>query len=207
MSATEHLGALRAALDALADDLERLESWGHRLAEVLMGGGRVLAAGNGGSAAEAQHLTAELVGRYEHERRPLSAISLHAETSSLTAITNDYGSGECFARQVRAHGRAGDVLVTLSTSGESGNVIAAVKAACALGMETWALTGRAPNRLAASCAEVVSVDAPCATTQEVHLVALHLVCQALDRRVAREDGGVREGVAVDGLLTLEEALR
>ena len=197
--AGEHLEALRGALDSLEAEAARIERWGARLAEVLMAGGRLLAAGNGGSAAQAQHLTAELVGRYESERRPLSAISLHAETSSLTAISNDYGSGECFARQVRAHGRPGDIVLALSTSGQSANVLAATDAACALEIETWALTGRAPNPLASSCAEAVCVEAACTSTvQEVHLVALHLLCAAVDRRVAREDSE---------LVALEEALR
>ncbi len=98
-AARRHLRALRHTLVVLERELPRLERWADRIATVLVGGGRLLVAGNGGSAAEAQHLTAELVGRYRDDRRPLSAISLHAETSSLTAIANDYGSDECFARQ------------------------------------------------------------------------------------------------------------
>ena len=104
----------------------------------------------GGSAAQAQHLTAELVGRYETEREPLSAICLHADTSSLTAISNDYGVDEAFARQVRAHGNPGDVLIALSTSGRSSNVLAAVAAAHERGLETWALTRRPPKSVAQS---------------------------------------------------------
>ena len=181
-----HLSSLRAALRALEDDCGRIDRWGRRLADVLLGGGRLLAAGNGGSAAQAQHLTAELVGRYVDERRPLSAISLHAETSALTAIYNDYGSDECFARQVRAHGRPGDVLVALSTSGESGNVVVAAATATELGMHAWGLTGPAPNSLAAACADAVCVDAEATSTvQEAHLVAVHLLCAAVDRQVAR----------------------
>ena len=95
------------------------DRWGVRLAAVLDNGGRLLAAGNGGSAAQAQHLTAELVGRYRDDRPPFSAICLSAETSSLTAIANDYPASELFARQVEAHGRPGDVLVLMSTSGRS----------------------------------------------------------------------------------------
>ena len=112
-------------------------------------GQRLLAAGNGGSAAEAQHLTAELVGRFDGERVPFSAISLHAETSAVTAIANDYGFEELFARQVRAHGRSGDVLMLLSTSGKSPNLLRAAEAAARLNITTWALTGPAPNPLAA----------------------------------------------------------
>ena len=180
-----HLRALREALTALEGELPRLERWGDQLADVLLGGGRLLVAGNGGSAAEAQHLTAELVGRYRDERRPLSAISLHADTSSLTAIGNDYGAAECYARQVRAHGRDGDVLLALSTSGESANVVAAAHAACELGMSAWALTGPGRSSLGAACSEVVRIDAPStATVQEAHLVAIHLLCAAVDERVA-----------------------
>ena len=114
----------------------RLERWGRHLAAVLPSGARLLTCGNGGSAAEAQHLTGELVGRFEEERMPLSAIALHAETSSATAIANDYGLDEIFARQVRAHARAGDVLLCLSTSGRSPNVLTAAKAAHELGVTT-----------------------------------------------------------------------
>src|SRR3954470_5205064 len=115
VEAIEHLDATRNAVSGLRHEVDRLERWGRRLADVLTNGGRLLAAGNGGSAAHAQHLTSELVGRYRDERMPLSAIALHAEPSALTAIVNDYGADEAFARQVRAHGRLGDVLVLLST--------------------------------------------------------------------------------------------
>lgn len=182
---SRHLRALKGALAALEEELPRIERWGDRLAGVLLGGGRLLVAGNGGSAAEAQHLTAELVGRYRDERRPLSAISLHADTSSLTAISNDYGAGECFARQVRAHGREGDVLIALSTSGESPNVVAAAVAACELSMHAWALTGPQASSLGSACTEVISIDASeTATVQEAHLVVIHLLCAAVDDRIA-----------------------
>ncbi|HYF25707.1 MAG TPA: SIS domain-containing protein [Baekduia sp.] len=179
----EHLGALEGALGELRAEATRLDAWGRRLADVLLDGGRLLACGNGGSAAEAQHLTAELVGRYQDERRPLSALALHAESSSFTAIGNDYGSDACFARQVRAHGRAGDVLLALSTSGSSPNVLAAAEAARECGMVAWALTGEAPNPLAGACDDAVCVAGPTPTVQEAHLVAVHLLCAAVDRRV------------------------
>ena len=137
-----HLGGLRATLDGLAGESGRIERWGVDLATRLSRGSRLLAAGNGGSAAEAQHLTAELVGRYRGEREPLSAIALHADTSAITALGNDYGYEEVFARQVRAHGRPGDVLMLLSTSGRSPNLVAAAEAAGrSLGLTVWALTG------------------------------------------------------------------
>jgi len=181
----QHLAALTAPLAALRDDAPRLEAWGGRLAEVLITGGRLLAVGNGGSAAEAQHLTAELVGRYRDDRPPFSALALCAEPSALTAIGNDYGLEVAFARQVRAHGRPGDVLVALSTSGRSPNVLAAVEAANESGLATWALTGRPGSPLAALADEHVAVDSPhTATVQEIHLIALHLVCAAFDHAVA-----------------------
>lgn len=177
----EHLAALRRALEAFEPEADRLDRWGRRLADVLQGGGRLLAAGNGGSAAHAQHLTSELVGRYRDDRPPFSAIALHAEGSAVTAIVNDYGAEAMFARQVRAHGREGDVLVALSTSGRSPNVLAAVDAAVEVGMETWAFTGPAPNPLAARCDDAVCVPAAStATVQEVHQVAVHLLCAAAD---------------------------
>jgi D-sedoheptulose 7-phosphate isomerase len=176
-----HLAALRRPLDELEADVDRLDGWGRHLAGVLGAGGRLLAVGNGGSAAQAQHLTSELVGRYRDERRPFSALALHAETSSVTALVNDYPADELFARQVRAHGRDGDVLVSLSTSGRSPNVLAAVAAARDCGLTTWALTGRAPNPLAGACDDAVVVDAPyTATVQEVHHVVVHLLCAAVD---------------------------
>ena len=178
----EHLAALRIALARMEDIADtRTVSWGHHLAGVLGGGGRLLACGNGGSAAEAQHLTGELVGRFRHDRRPLSAIALHADTSSLTAITNDYGGHESFARQVLAHGRPGDVLIALSTSGASRNVVSAAKAAHEVGMTAWALTGPAPNTLAALCDDAIAVEAPsAATVQEIHLAIVHALCMAID---------------------------
>ncbi|MDQ3679668.1 MAG: SIS domain-containing protein [Actinomycetota bacterium] len=184
ISGRAHLAALRAPLAALDHEVDRIDSWGRRLARVLLGGGRLLAAGNGGSAAQAQHLTSELVGRYLGERPPLSALALHADTSSLTSIVNDYGADLGFARQVRAHGRPGDVLVVLSTSGRSSNVLRAVEAANEGDLTTWGLTGRAPNPLTALCHESLCVDVPAtATVQEVHQVVIHLVCAAVELEV------------------------
>jgi D-sedoheptulose 7-phosphate isomerase len=182
----QHLHALREPLAALEAETGRIEAWGRHLTGVLLAGGRLLAAGNGGSAAQAQHLTAELVGRYRDDRIPLSAIALHADTSSLTAIANDYGADALFARQTLAHGRPGDVLVALSTSGRSGNVLAAVRAARDHGLTTWGLTGPARNPLADGCDDAVCIPAPgTATVQELHLVVVHLLCAAVDVELAR----------------------
>ena len=188
-SGRDHLAALTGPLSRLDADVGRIDAWGRRLAGVLLAGGRLLAAGNGGSAAQAQHLTSELVGRYRDDRPPFSAIALHAESSSYTAICNDYGAGDAFARQVRAHGRPGDVLIALSTSGRSPNVLAAVAAARDCGLVAWALTGPVPNPLADACDDAVSVDAPTATVQEVHQVAIHLLCAAFEVEVASRLGG------------------
>jgi D-sedoheptulose 7-phosphate isomerase len=173
------------ALDSLRSQSGRLASWGVELAQRLLRGQRLLAAGNGGSAAEAQHLTAELVGRFDGERVPFSAISLHAESSAMTALANDYGYDEVFARQVRAHGRSGDVLMLLSTSGKSPNLLRAAEAASRLNVTTWALTGSGPNPLSEACDEAVMIDAVNANAQEGHLIALHAVCRAFDLEVAR----------------------
>ena len=182
----QHLDQLIRALRCPQTGLRSARRWGRALARPLLAGHRLLAAGNGGSAAEAQHLTAELVGRYLGDRPPLSAIALHAETSSLTAICNDFGAAEAFARQVAAHGRPGDTLLLLSASGRSGNVLAAAERARSLGIRVWAMTGAAPNPLASSADDALCVAGPdTATVQEVHLVAIHALCAALDAEVAR----------------------
>ena len=199
-TALEHLATLAESLRQLEGEAERLSSWGTRLAGRLLAGGRLLTVGNGGSAAHAQHLSAELVGRYSSEREPLSAICLHGDSSSLTAICNDYGIEEGFARQVRAHGRPGDVLLALSTSGNSPNVLAAVRAARDCGLSAWALTGGGPNPLAELSDEAVVLDcASAATVQELHQVAIHLVCGALDREVALRRRG-RLGAEASGVM-------
>ncbi|MFI2611068.1 SIS domain-containing protein [Kitasatospora sp. NPDC018619] len=185
--AVAHCRALETAVARLrGDQLPLVTGWGEALAGLLPAGGRLLAAGNGGSAAQAQHLTAELVGRYATERSAFSAISLHAESSSLTAIGNDYGFDEVFARQVAAHGRPGDVLVLLSTSGRSANLLRAAERARAGGLGVWAMTGPAPNPLAERADDTLAVAAPQApTVQEVHLLAVHVLCEAFDAALAR----------------------
>ncbi|MBG0741222.1 SIS domain-containing protein [Paeniglutamicibacter antarcticus] len=181
----QHLDSVAPALESLRRQAQHLSRWGTELARQLMSGQRLLTAGNGGSAAEAQHLTAELVGRFDAEREPFSAIALHAETSAMTAIGNDYGYDQVFARQVRAHGRPGDVLILISTSGRSPNLLEAVKAAREVGVTSWALTGRGPNPLTRSSDDSVAVDALPANAQEGHLIALHALCRAFDSEVAR----------------------
>jgi phosphoheptose isomerase len=196
-----HLDDLALALESLLGQEAEIEEWGRRLAWCL-GGGRLLVAGNGGSAAEAQHLTAELVGRFETERRPLSALVLHGDSSTVTAVCNDYGGEEVFARQVQAHGRAGDVLLLLSTSGASRNLLVAADRAHACGLQVWALTGPAPNPLAGVADRCIVVKAASVSSvQEAHLVAVHALCAAVERHLAADadvaeqvDLAVRDGV-------------
>ncbi|MFI0207432.1 Phosphoheptose isomerase 1 [Streptomyces sp. ADI98-12] len=203
-----HCDELLTALAAFRRSAPLLHRWGGTLAQALGSGARLLVAGNGGSAAQAQHLTAELVGRYRDDRPAYSALALHADTSSTTAIANDYGVQEVFARQVRAHGRAGDVLMLLSTSGASANLLAAAEQARGAGMAVWALTGPAPNPLEAVCDEALCVDAPVsATVQELHLVAVHMLCESFDRAVELTAGpaAVVEAPPADTGLTGTEA--
>ncbi len=150
----------------------------------LSQGGKILACGNGGSAADAQHFSAELVNRFETERPPLAAIALTTDSSTLTSIANDYEFVQVFEKQVRAIGRKGDVLLAISTSGNSPNVVAAVRAAHSLGIGVIALTGRGGGALGAALAPAdVHICVPHAKTariQEVHLLALHCLCDGID---------------------------
>jgi D-sedoheptulose 7-phosphate isomerase len=176
-----HLAELRAALLGFEEQAVRIEEWGRELASVLRAGGRLLACGNGGSAEQAQHLTAELVGRYRTARRPLAAIALHADTSTFTALVNDYPPVDVFARQVSAFGRPDDVLVCISSSGRSPNLLAAAEAGHAAGLAVWALTGPSPNPLAETADEVVAVEAAYPpTVQEIHQVVVHVLAAAVD---------------------------
>jgi type III pantothenate kinase len=185
-TAQAHLDALRQALAGFGPATDIALRWGIELAEALTSGARLLVAGNGGSAAQAQHLSAEIVGRYRRDRAPFSAVALHSDPSALTAILNDFGIEEVFARQVQAHGRPGDICVLMSTSGQSPNVLAAAERARECGLRTWAMTGAVPNRLAALTDEVLPICSPAtATVQELHLVALHLICESMDDELAR----------------------
>jgi D-sedoheptulose 7-phosphate isomerase len=157
---------------------------GMLLAGVLRGGGKVLACGNGGSAADAQHFAAELVNRFETERPPLAAVALSTDTSTLTSIANDYSYEQVFAKQLHALGRRGDALLAISTSGNSANVLAAVDAAREIGVRVVALTGNTGGKMAARLgADDVQVCVPHKSTariQEVHLLVLHCLCDAID---------------------------
>ena len=154
------------------------------LAEALRQGGKVLACGNGGSAADAQHFAAELVNRFEMERPPLAGIALTTDTSTLTSIANDYAYLQVFSKQVRALGRRGDVLLAISTSGNSANVVEAITVAHELGLRVIALTGNGGGKMAAMLGpDDVHVCVPHKVTariQEVHLLALHCMCDGID---------------------------
>ncbi|MBF4581524.1 SIS domain-containing protein [Curtobacterium sp. VKM Ac-2865] len=176
----DHITASVPVIASLVDHHDHIAAWADDIASRLVAGRRLLAAGNGGSAAEAQHLTSELTGRFDGDRPAYSAISLHAETSAVTAIGNDYGFEEVFARQVRAHARTGDVVVLLSTSGKSPNLLAAAAAARAVGARAIALTGARPNPLADAVDDAICIDGPSANVQEAQLVLVHALCRAME---------------------------
>ncbi|MCC6159041.1 MAG: D-sedoheptulose 7-phosphate isomerase [Deltaproteobacteria bacterium] len=169
----------RAFFDACAPDVVRVADL---VVASLTSGGKVLLFGNGGSAADAQHLAAELTGRYLRERAPIAAIALTTDTSALTAIANDYGFERVFERQLRALGRAGDVAVGISTSGNSPNVIAAFEAARDIDMKTIGLSGRGGGRMAAlcdMCFVVPSDETP--IIQQAHITLGHLICGLVEQ--------------------------
>jgi len=158
-----------------------------RMVESLRAGGKILACGNGGSAADAQHFAAELVNRFEIDRPPLAAVALTTDSSALTSIANDFRYEEVFAKQLRAIGRPGDVLLAISTSGNSASVLEAVAAAHALDIRVVALTGERGGKLGERIGGAdVLISVPHARTariQEVHLLALHCLCDAIDFRM------------------------
>lgn len=177
----EHSELVRRCPDELAEPLTTAIE---RITAALARGHKVLVCGNGGSAADAQHLAAELVGRYESERSGLAAIALTVDTSILTAVSNDYEFGQVFARQVRALGRPGDVLVAISTSGNSANIVAAVEAAHESGITVIVLTGGTGGRLRVmQDASDIHLRVPHERTsriQEIHLLILHCLCDGID---------------------------
>lgn len=162
--------------------LQAAEILTHRIVHAYQSGNKVLFCGNGGSAADAQHLAAELSGRYYHDRPPLFAEALHVNTSYLTAVANDYCYEEVFARLVRAMGRRGDVLIALSTSGNSANVVAAMKAARDAGMITAGFTGEGGGRMkewSDVLIEIPSRDTP--RIQECHMIIGHSICEEVEQ--------------------------
>ena len=177
--------SVRAKETFLAEQAADLERAIDLVADAFASGHKVLLFGNGGSAADAQHIAAEWTGRFIRERRPMAAIALTTDTSALTAIGNDYGYDEVFARQVRALGARDDVVIAISTSGKSPNVLRAVDAARALGMRVIGLTGGDGGTLA-SVVDVslrVSASTLSPRIQETHILIGHVICELVDRRL------------------------
>jgi D-sedoheptulose 7-phosphate isomerase len=175
----ENARVMAATREAAA---ERVAAAAQLMIAALRGGGRVLAFGNGGSAADAQHLAAELAGRYERERPALAALALTANASDLTAIGNDYGFEHVFARLVEAHGRPGDVAIAISTSGNSENVLRGVDAARARGLRCVGLIGKGGGKLAARVDVAIVVPADrTARVQEAHGAIVHLLCELVEQ--------------------------
>jgi D-sedoheptulose 7-phosphate isomerase len=159
---------------------------GGKMAESLRAGGRVLAFGNGGSAADAQHFVAELVGRFQHERPALSAIALTTDPSVVTAVGNDMGFAAVFRRQIEAHGRPGDVALGISTSGRSPNVVEALRAARQRGLVTVGLTGNGGGEVRGLVHHLIDVPHPdTQRIQEVHSMVLHLLGQVVEEAILR----------------------
>jgi D-sedoheptulose 7-phosphate isomerase len=189
-------GAIGAMEATLAAGVAAVVEAARVAGDALERGGTVLVFGNGGSAAEAQHFAAELVGRFERERRGLAAVALTTDTSALTAIGNDYGFARVFARQIEALGRPGDVALGISTSGASPNVVEGLRAARARGLATIGLTGRDGGEVGRVVD--VHVNVPLASTarvQEVQLVLLHALADLVERRAAGLPGREAPGAA------------
>jgi len=176
-----------AAAEVLAEPILRAAAL---FAQALRDGGKILACGNGGSAADSQHFSAELLNRFERERAPLPAIALTTDTSTLTSIANDYSYDQVFSKQIRALGRRGDVLLAISTSGNSASMLEALRAAHAAGAHVVALTGNGGGKMAPLLAAAdVHICVPHKVTariQEVHLLVLHCLCDAIDLQLFGE---------------------
>ncbi|WP_298704489.1 D-sedoheptulose 7-phosphate isomerase [uncultured Veillonella sp.] len=163
------------------EQLECIEEIAERCKMALSNGNKILFCGNGGSAADSQHLAAELVGRFQKERLSLPAIALTTDTSILTAVGNDYGYDEIFKRQVAGLGRTGDVLIGISTSGNSGNVVKAVELARTMGLHTVAFTGEGGGKLRELCDITMAVPSTVtARIQEMHIMIGHIICELIE---------------------------
>jgi len=169
-----------------------IERAGEKMVDALLSGGKILACGNGGSAGDSQHFSSELLNRFERERPSLPAIALTTDSSTLTSIANDYSYNEVFSKQVRALGQAGDVLLAISTSGNSANVLAAIAAAHDREMSVVALTGRDGGSMASLLLpEDVEIRVPASVTariQEVHLLVIHCLCDFIDNQLFGAEG-------------------
>ena len=180
-SLEEHLETIQSLLNSNLGEIERT---GNLICQTLAAGNKILLCGNGGSAADAQHIAAELVGRYERQRRAFPAIALTTDTSALTALSNDYGYEQVFARQVLGLAVEGDLLIAISTSGKSHNIVKAVEQAKQIGCQTLALTGCSGEPLASICdAALVIPSERTSRVQEAHITIGHLWCEMVDRAV------------------------
>jgi D-sedoheptulose 7-phosphate isomerase len=182
-----YLTQSRDVVAAAIEDAEfagTLAAAGERIATALAAGGKVLLAGNGGSAADAQHIAGELVGRLNYDRPPVAAIALTTDSSVLTAIANDYGYAEVFERQVRGLGRAGDVLIAISTSGCSGNILRAVEAAREMGLFVIGFAGETGGDMASCCDVCLRVPSMVTSLiQQIHIIAAHVICGIVEERL------------------------
>jgi len=188
-----HLSLSLAALERATQDASLLAA-ARTIAEVVVGalraGNKLLIIGNGGSAADAQHIAAEIVGRYKQDRPAYAAMALTTDTSALTAIANDYGFEQVFARQVAGLGRHGDVLLALSTSGRSSNVLAALRTARERGLVTIGFTGSKGETLGALCDHLlVAPSDDTAVIQQIHLAVAHGICDEVEQALMREGKG------------------
>ena len=183
-SLNEHFDVFRKIL---AEDIENIENCAELIFETFQKGNKVLICGNGGSAADAQHIAAEFVGRYETERIALPAIALTTDTSALTALANDYDFERIFARQVEALAREGDLLIAISTSGNSPNVIAAVMKARQTGCKILGMTGAKGKKLASLCDKnLLAPSERTARIQEAHITIAHIWCEIIDEKIVKE---------------------
>lgn len=186
---TASIAAKQRTLESMGP---RIVQAAERMAERLAQGGKILVCGNGGSAADAQHFAAELVNRFEMERPGLAAIALTTDSSALTSIANDYAFEQIFARQVHALGRPGDLLLAISTSGGSPNVLAAMAVARDIGLFTVGLTGRDGGRMAGqlmdNAIEIRASATATARIQEVHILVIHCLCDLIDHQLFSNRG-------------------
>jgi DnaA initiator-associating protein len=183
--------SIQTKIDAAEALPESIEKAAEMMVQCLLGGNKILSCGNGGSAGDAQHFSAELLNRYEIERPPLPAIALSCDTSTITAIANDYSYDEIFSKQIFALGQPGDILLAISTSGNSGNIIKAMEAALSRDMTIVALTGKDGGAMAGlMSAGDVEIRIPSNVTariQEVHLLVIHCLCDNIDRTLFPQD--------------------
>ncbi|PAF53912.1 phosphoheptose isomerase [Helicobacter sp. 13S00482-2] len=174
-----HIDTIKKSLENLENDIKKVT---FNLSECISNGGKILFCGNGGSAADAQHFAAELTGRYKRERKPLAGIALSTDTSALTAIANDYGYEHVFSRQVQALANPSDIVFGISTSGNSKNIINALKVAQSIGCKTIGLSGKDGGLMNEVCdINLVIPSADTARIQEAHILIIHIICDVVER--------------------------